>query len=345
MIAEILTFHHGRRDRLGGFIMMFRSFVAACLAVGVAAAVATPAAAQSGESGYAVLGKWFVTTVWAAPNKFGYCAATTNNGKADFRIGTDGRAWQVGTPYYGKQRKLEAYYGFEVAGEVANLRAEGDGWASMAISGDQLNAFRTLPTFALNIGNSEQTWDLRGAGPAIDKAAECARNRGVPKGAAATAPVPAPAPAPVAPAAGAVGQARPFGQGFDGWTFTATTERPGVVNCRAIRKVGGREDIMAMRTDWKPYLSIDAEGRRGKWKDMYILIPGKRHLEWRVPAEANGARFWFLMPDFGVVGEIAANGVYEFAVPDSEDTAKVPLGRRAAEAWERVNQCVAANGG
>lgn len=184
--------------------MMFRSFVAACLAVGVAAAVATPAAAQSGESGYAVLGKWFVTTVWAAPNKFGYCAATTNNGKADFRIGTDGRAWQVGTPYYGKQRKLEAYYGFEVAGEVANLRVEGDGWASMAISGDQLNAFRTLPTFALNIGNSEQTWDLRGAGPAIDKAAECARNRGVPQAAAAPAPAPARAVGRNCPAPGSV---------------------------------------------------------------------------------------------------------------------------------------------
>ena len=317
--------------------MQFRSIVAACLAVGVAVSVATPAAAQSGESGYAVLGKWFVTTVWAAPDRFGYCAATTNNGKVDFRIGTDGRSWQVGTPYYGSKKKVEAYYGFGVAGEVATLRAEGDGWASMKIGGDQLDAFRTLPAFSLNLGTAEQTWNLRGAAGAIDKAAECARNRGVAKAAAAPAPAPA--------AAGAVGQARLFGQGFDGWSFTATTEKPGVVNCRAIRKIGGREDIMAMRTDWKPYLSINAEGRRGKWKDMYILVPGKKHLEWQVPAEANGARFWFVMPDFGVVGEIAAAGIYEFAVPDSEDTAKVPLGKRAAEAWERVNQCVAANGG
>ncbi|MDK9697237.1 MAG: hypothetical protein OEL76_12670 [Siculibacillus sp.] len=149
----------------------------------------------------------------------------------------------------------------------------------------------------------------------------------------------------IASTSAASAQSRLFGQGFDGWTFTATTERPGVVNCRATRKVGGRDDIMAMRNDWKPYLSIAAEGRRGKWPGTYVYVPGKKHLEWRVPAEANGARMWFPMPDFGTVGDIAAAGVYEFSVPDSEDTGRIPLGKRAGEAWERVNQCVLANGG
>lgn len=319
--------------------MPIRKIFSACLAAGVIGLASAPAAAQSGESGYAILGKWIVSTVWTGTNQFGYCAATTNNGKADFRIGTDGRAWQIGTPYYGKTGKVQAYYGFGVAGEVASLRADGDGWASMPIAGDQLQAFRTLPAFSMNLGKAEQTWDLRGAAAAIDKAAECARNRGTPKGAAAPAPAPAPA-----PAAAAVGQARLYGAGFDGWSFTATVEKPGVVNCRAIRKVGGREDIMAMRNDMKPYLSIKGEGRQGRWPGTLVSIPGKPQYQWRVTSEANGARMWFTMPDFGVVGDIAAAGVYEFHMPDSEETGRIPLGKRAADAWERVNQCAVANG-
>ena len=106
--------------------MSFRPLISIVLAAGLTGLVSTSAAAQMGESGYAVLGKWIVSTVWANPNTFGYCAATTNNGKADFRIGTDGRGWQIGTPYYGNKRKLEAYYGFGMAAEVAQRRVEGD---------------------------------------------------------------------------------------------------------------------------------------------------------------------------------------------------------------------------
>lgn len=170
--------------------MSFRPLISIVFAAGLTGLVSTSAAAQMGESGYAVLGKWIVSTVWSDPNTFGYCAATTNNGKADFRIGTDGRGWQIGTPYYGNKRKLEAYYGFGMAAEVAQLRVEGDGWASMAIGADQLAVFRQAPSFSMNIGNAEQTWDLRGAGAAIDKARECARNRGV---AQQTPPAPQPA--------------------------------------------------------------------------------------------------------------------------------------------------------
>lgn len=144
----------------------------------------------------------------------------------------------------------------------------------------------------------------------------------------------------------ALAQTRAFGPGFDGWAFTATTERPGLVNCRATRKVGGREDILAMRTDHKNYMSVKGEGRRGKWPGSTVNVPGKPRgvLEWRIVAEANGARLWFPMEPGGI-DDIAAAGAFEFSLADTEDTAKVALGRRAAEAWERVNRCVIANGG
>lgn len=119
-----------------------------------------------------------------------------------------------------------------------------------------------------------------------------------------------------------------------------------MVNCRATRKVGGREDIVAMRNDHKPYLSVKAEGRKGKWPGTIVNVPGKPRgvLEWQSPAEANGIRMWFPI-EAGAVDQIAAAGAFEWSLTDTEDTAKVSLGRRAAEAWERVNRCVLANGG
>lgn len=306
--------------------MTLQSFAALC----AAASLAVPAAAQPTESSYAQQGTWAVTAVWKAPGKFVYCGATVSNGQAELRLATDGHQWEVGTRYRGQPGVVQAYYGFGVAGELANLQAQGDGWASMSIDGNQLKAFRSSPSFSLNIGKSEQTWALAGASAAVDKAAECARQRGAAR----------PGNAPSQP----VGQARPFGQGFDGWSFTATTEQPGLVNCRAIRKVGGREDIMAMRTDGNLYFSVAAEGRRGKWPNMYVMLPGAKKREWRLPSEANGQRFWFTLPDVGTAAQIAAAGQYQFAVPDDEDTGTVPLGKRAGEAWERVRQCIKANG-
>lgn len=307
--------------------MHFKSIAAACLAASLSSSVF----AQASESRFAQLGKWSVSAVWSAPGKFFYCGATLSNGKADLRIATDGQTWEIGTRHPGKKGTVSAYYGFGVAGEVANLQLNGDGWATMRIDADQLKAFRSLPEFSLNIGKSEQTWPLGGAAAAIDQAMACARQRGVTKAAAPDLPP--------------VGQARLFGPGFDGWSFTATTEKPGLVNCRAIRKVAGREDILAMHTNWKPYISVRGEGRHGKWKDMSITISGSKKREWLVPSEANGERLWFQMPDFAAVGEIAAAGQYRFSMPDSEETGVVPLGKRAAEAWARVNKCVQAHGG
>ncbi|MFK8253495.1 VHL beta domain-containing protein [Ancylobacter terrae] len=135
-----------------------------------------PAAAQE-ETSYATLGRWSITLVKAG-GQFGYCAADVDNGKVQFRIATDGRSWQIGVPYYGKRGKVEGYYGFGAAAEVGNFNSEGDGWASMPINGDQVNAFRGNPSFSIDLDRGEQTFDLRGAAGAIDKARECAKNRG-----------------------------------------------------------------------------------------------------------------------------------------------------------------------
>lgn len=147
-------------------------------------------------------------------------------------------------------------------------------------------------------------------------------------------------------ATAAEAQVVPFGSGFDGWVFTATTERPGVVNCRATRRVGGRDDIIAMRTDWKPYLSVMAEGRKGKWPGSLAYLPGRPRTapEWTVTAEANGVRLW-LPIEPGAIDVITRAGVYELSLNDTEDTIRVPLGHRAGEAWARVHDCVRANGG
>jgi len=139
-------------------------------------------------------------------------------------------------------------------------------------------------------------------------------------------------------------QTQPFGQGFDGWSFTATKEKSGVVNCRATRKAGGREDILAYRNDNHTYISVKAEGRKGKWPKTIVRIPGKPpgQMEWKVDAGADGGRMWFIV-DSSAISEIAAVGRFEWSLTDTEDSAIVNLGKRTADAWERVNQCFVKN--
>jgi hypothetical protein len=152
--------------------------------------------------------------------------------------------------------------------------------------------------------------------------------------------------APALAPAVAQAQTKPFGAGFDGWEFTATRESKTIVNCRAVRRAGGREDILAMRSDRHTYISINGEGRNGKWPKSVVAVPGKPKgvADWSVTAQANGARLWFLL-DYGAVSDIANAGVFTWSLMDSEDDGKVNLGKRSADAWERVNQCVNANGG
>lgn len=133
-----------------------------------------------------------------------------------------------------------------------------------------------------------------------------------------------------------------FGQPIENWTFTYTVESPRVVNCRAIRKAGGREDIAAMRTDGNPYLSVRAEGRRGKYKDTIIDSAG---ITWTVYAEADTHRLWFTGLNKNAIEMIMAKGRYDAYLGGTEDNDKVNLGRSAAAAWARVKACVAAHGG
>lgn len=163
-----------------------------------------------------------------------------------------------------------------------------------------------------------------------------------------SAPAPARAVAAAAPVAAAAkpGQERPYGKPVGPWKITVTEEKPGVVNCRAVRKSGNRLDIMAMRNDGTdPYLSVDAEGRKGKWPGTLINVPGQPPgvQEWEVTGEANAKRMWFPMGAI-TISELAEAGAYQFSLPDSEDTGVVLLGKDAPAAWSRVNDCVFANG-
>jgi hypothetical protein len=164
------------------------------LAAAFLAGTATSALALDPQS--VKVGRW---TVWsnADMKNPATCSAIVSNGKQDLRLLTDGRRWMVGVSHYGPAKTVKVYYGFEVAGEQATLGWDGWGWAMMPIDVDQLQAFRELETFAITVGTKENVWKLAGAGPAIDRAAQCSRDRGL-QAAAAPAPVPV-APAPVAP--------------------------------------------------------------------------------------------------------------------------------------------------
>lgn len=169
--------------------MSCKAILFACALTAVAGA-GPVLAADATETEYDKAGRWTITAV-SAGNTFVYCAADVDNGQVQLRIGTDGRSWQVGVPYYGHDGDVDGFYGFGGAAEAAAFHAEGDGWASIVITGDQLNAFRSNPEFSINLDRGEQTFKLAGAGAALDKARECARNRGR---------KPSPPPSPVAAA-------------------------------------------------------------------------------------------------------------------------------------------------
>lgn len=134
------------------------------------------------------VGRW---TVWGGVDEKNpeACAAIVSNGKDELRLLTDGQTWKVGTAYYGTKKKIEAYYGFETAGEVGTFVYDGMAWMMMKVAGEQLLAFRDVPVFAITVDGKEMRWKLDGAGAAIDRTMDCARAKGV-KAAAAPAPAP-----------------------------------------------------------------------------------------------------------------------------------------------------------
>ncbi|TGD95120.1 hypothetical protein [Methylobacterium nonmethylotrophicum] len=144
----------------------------------------------------------------------------------------------------------------------------------------------------------------------------------------------------------AAAQTSGFGPGFDNWNFTATKERNGVTNCRATRKVGGRDDIIALKTDRTDYVSVRAEGRTGKWRDSFIVPFREPKNGQQMPGtiEANGQRMW--MPvDRNFIETLMKRGGYEMYLGGSEDRDSAPLGGQAAKAFIRLKECIVANGG
>lgn len=139
---------------------------------------------------------------------------------------------------------------------------------------------------------------------------------------------------------------KPFGQGFDNWQFTATAEGRGVTNCRATRRVGGRDDIIALKTDRKDYVSVRAEGRKGKWRESFIVPfrEPKNGRQYDGLVEANGQRMWMLI-DRNAIEALVQRGGYQLYLGGSEDTDRVPLGAKAQAAFIRLKECIVASGG
>jgi hypothetical protein len=146
--------------------------------------------------------------------------------------------------------------------------------------------------------------------------------------------------------AGGQSGAQPFGKGFDNWNFSREKEPSGVTNCRAFHRVGGRDDIMAMRTNGDTYFSVRAEGRKGKFPNS-IVVPLREPatgMQWDLTVEANGQRMWMTMPP-AAIEIIASKGGYSVLLGGSEDRDHVTLGKSAPAAWKRVKECVVASGG
>lgn len=136
-----------------------------------------PWSASAQEANYAKLGRWSVTTI-ASDKGFVACAADVDNGKVQLRVRMDGRTVLVGVPYYANKRKVQGYYGFGDAAEVAEFAKVDDSWAMLSFDKDQVQALRSMPTYAVNLDRGLQKFSLQGAGAALDKALECVRNRG-----------------------------------------------------------------------------------------------------------------------------------------------------------------------
>ncbi|WP_134188231.1 MULTISPECIES: hypothetical protein [unclassified Methylosinus] len=141
-------------------------------------------------------------------------------------------------------------------------------------------------------------------------------------------------------------QVKGFGPGFDNWNFTATKEGKGVTNCRATRRVGGRDDIIALKTDRKDYVSVRAEDRKGRWAESFIVPFREPSNGQQYPGtvEADGKRMWMLV-DRNFIETIMQRGGYDLYLGGSEDTDKAPLGSQAAKAFIRLKECIVANGG
>lgn len=142
-------------------------------------AMASAADAVAEEKEYATAGRWRIVAVTDG-NRFHYCAADTDNNQVTLRIATDGQTWQIGNPYY-DNGPVRGQWGFDGWEDDATFRTDGDGWAVMDANQHILNSLRSMNSFSIQLDRGPQHWKLNGASAAMDKAMECARNRGRPQ--------------------------------------------------------------------------------------------------------------------------------------------------------------------
>ena len=150
------------------------------VSVMMAAVVAMGGAANAApeEKRYANVGTWRIVAV-GQQNQFQYCAAETDNGRVALRIATDGNSWQLGNPYYDKG-PVKGTWGFDGWEDTAMFATHGDGWAVMNVTPHIMASLRKFDNFSIKLDRGDQHWNLKGAPAALDKAQECARNRGKP---------------------------------------------------------------------------------------------------------------------------------------------------------------------
>lgn len=148
-----------------------------------------PANAAPEEKRYANLGKWRIVAL-GQQNHFQYCAAETDNGRVALRIATDGNTWQLGNPYYDKG-PVKGTWGFDGWEDDAMFATDGDGWAVMNVTPHIMASLRRFDNFSIKLDRGDQHWSLAGASAALDKALECARNRGNSTGSARAPGTPA----------------------------------------------------------------------------------------------------------------------------------------------------------
>lgn len=137
-------------------------------------------------------------------------------------------------------------------------------------------------------------------------------------------------------AAAAHAQQQPVNANVPGWRFSSELEPSGFVNCRAATDSNGLGAIAAQRNNGEAYLSLAAQGLRGRFPNSRIVSNGAT---WSVMAEANGARLWFTGIPANGVERIMANGFYEFILSNGQRNS-VDLTNRGAAAWAVVRRCV-----
>lgn len=156
--------------------MRWMTKLAAAALAAVLAMAATAANAAQEEKEYAKLGRWRIMAV-SDQNRFQYCTADTDNGQVALRIATDGRNWQLGSPYY-DDGPVKGTWGFDGWEDEAMFRIDGDGWATMDVNQHVLDSLRAFDSFSIELDRGPQTWSLKGSTAAMKKAVECAGIKG-----------------------------------------------------------------------------------------------------------------------------------------------------------------------